>query len=81
MIEADGIILGSPVYFADVSSNMKSLIDRCGFVVRVNGDLLKRKVGASVVAVRRSGAVHTFDSLKSFFPYRPDDYCRFELLE
>ncbi len=67
MLDADGIILGSPTYFADVSSNMKALIERCGMVSRVNGDLLKRKVGAAVVAVRRAGAYHVFSSLNSFF--------------
>ncbi len=67
MMEADGIILGSPTYFADVSCNMKALIERCGMVSRVNGDMLKRKVGAAVVAARRAGAYHAFSSLNSFF--------------
>ncbi len=67
MIEADGILLGSPTYFADVSANMKALIERCGMVARVNGDLLKRKVGAGVVAVRRAGSFHVFSSLNAFF--------------
>ncbi|MFZ5570093.1 MAG: flavodoxin family protein [Thermodesulfobacteriota bacterium] len=67
MIEADGIILGSPTYFADVSANMKALIERCGMVSRANGDLFKRKIGAGVVAVRRAGASHAFDSLNFFF--------------
>ncbi len=67
MTEADGIILGSPVYFSDLTSNIKSLIDRAGYVSRANGDLLKRKIGAGVVAVRRAGAIHTFDSLNHFF--------------
>jgi multimeric flavodoxin WrbA len=67
MIAADGIILGSPVYFSDLTSEMKALIDRAGFVGRANGDLYKRKVGAAVVAVRRAGAIHTFDSINHFF--------------
>ncbi len=67
MLEADGIILGSPTYFADVSASMKALIERCGMVSRVNGDMLKRKVGAAVVAVRRAGAFHVFSSLNAFF--------------
>ncbi|MBU0675495.1 MAG: flavodoxin family protein [Proteobacteria bacterium] len=67
MCEADGIILGSPTYFADVSANMKALIERCGMVSRANGDLYKRKVGAGVVAVRRAGASHVFSSLNNFF--------------
>jgi len=67
MLDADGIILGSPTYFADVSTNMKALIERAGFVCRVNGDLLRRKVGAAVVAVRRGGGVHVFESINYFF--------------
>jgi len=67
MIEADGIILGSPTYFADVSTNMKALIERAGYVCRASGDLLKRKVGAGVVAVRRGGGVHVFESINYFF--------------
>jgi multimeric flavodoxin WrbA len=64
---ADGIILGSPTYFADVSSEMKALIDRCGMVSKANDDMLKRKLGASVVAVRRAGAMHAFQTMNSFF--------------
>jgi len=67
MVKADGIILGSPTYFADVTSNMKSLIDRAGYVNRANGDLLRRKVGAAVIAVRRAGAIHAFDTINHFF--------------
>jgi multimeric flavodoxin WrbA len=67
MRAADGIILASPTYFADVTSEMKALIDRTGFVARANDDLFKRKVGAAVVAVRRAGAMHAFDSLNHFF--------------
>ncbi|MFB3816728.1 MAG: flavodoxin family protein [Candidatus Methylomirabilales bacterium] len=67
MVQADGILLGSPTYFADVTANMKALIERSGMVARVNGDLLRRKVGAGVVAVRRAGAMHAFDSLLHFF--------------
>jgi multimeric flavodoxin WrbA len=67
MIEADGIILGSPTYFADVSAGMKALIERSGMVGRANVDLYKRKVGAAVVAVRRAGGIHVFNSLNFFF--------------
>lgn len=67
MVEADGILLGSPTYFADLTTNMKSLIDRAGMVIRVNGNLLRRKVGAAVVTARRGGAIHTFDSINHFF--------------
>jgi len=64
---AEGILLGSPTYFSDVSANMKALIERCGMVARANNDMLRRKVGAGVVAVRRAGAVHVFSSLNFFF--------------
>ena len=67
MVEADGILLGSPTYFADVSAGMKALIERCGMVARANGDLYQRKVGAGVVAVRRAGAYQVFNSLNAFF--------------
>ncbi len=67
MEAADGILLGSPTYFADVSAAMKALIERSGMVARANGDMFKRKVGAGVVAVRRAGAIHVFSSLNYFF--------------
>lgn len=67
MVEADGIILGSPVYFADVTTEIKALIDVAGYVTRASGHLLKRKVGAGVIAVRRGGALHTFETLNNFF--------------
>jgi multimeric flavodoxin WrbA len=67
MLVADGIILASPTYFADVSAEMKALIDRSGFVAKANQDMFKRKVGASVVAVRRGGAIHAFDTMNHFF--------------
>lgn len=69
MVEADGIILGSPVYFSNVTSDMKALIDRAGLVGSANGGLYRRKVGASVAAVRRAGAVTTFDALNHFLLY------------
>ena len=67
MAEADGIIIGSPTYFADLTPEAKALIDRCGYVLRSNGNPLKRKAGAAVVAVRRAGSVHVFDSINHFF--------------
>ena len=67
MLTADGIILGSPTYFADTTARMKALIERAGLVSKVNGSLLKHKVGASVVSVRRAGAVHVFSSMNYFF--------------
>ena len=67
MLQADGIILGSPTYFADISGEMKALIDRSGMVAKVNGDMFRHKAGAAVVAVRRAGSIHAFDSINHFF--------------
>ncbi len=67
MVKADGIIIGSPTYFSNVSTEAKALIDRCGLVCRVNGDLLKHKVGAAVVAARRAGAMPVFAAINYFF--------------
>jgi multimeric flavodoxin WrbA len=66
---ADGILLGSPTYFSDVSAGMRAFIERCGFVARANDYMFKRKVGASVVAVRRAGAIPAFNSLNLFLHY------------
>lgn len=46
---------------------MKALIDRAGFVARANSDMFKRKAGAAVIAVRRAGSIHAFDSINHFF--------------
>jgi multimeric flavodoxin WrbA len=67
MIGAEGILLGSPVYFTDVTAEMKALIDRAGFVSTANGGMYKNKVSAAVVAVRRSGSMHTLDTMNHFF--------------
>ncbi len=67
MLESDGILLGSPTYFSNVSAGMKALIERAGMVARANGDMFKRKSGAGVVAVRRAGSAHVFSSLNYFF--------------
>lgn len=69
MLKADGIILGSPTYFSDVSSGMRAFIERCGFVARANDYMFKYKVGAGVVAVRRAGAIPAFNSLMLFLHY------------
>nr|WP_320133626.1 flavodoxin family protein [uncultured Holophaga sp.] len=67
MVEADAIILGSPTYFADVTPEIKALMDRSGFVHMANGGLLAGKVGAGVVAVRRGGATHVLDTMTHLF--------------
>ncbi len=67
MVEADGIILGSPTYFSMMTPELKALIDRAGYVAMSNDHMFKRKVGAAVVAVRRTGAMPTFDAINHFF--------------
>ena len=67
ILEADGIILASPTYFADLTPELKALIDRVGFVAGANGGLLRHKVGVAVVAVRRAGSIHVFDSINHLF--------------
>lgn len=67
MAASDGILIGSPTYFADVTAEAKALIDRAGMVAISNGFSLRRKAGAAVVAVRRGGAVHAFDTINHFF--------------
>ncbi len=67
MCAADAIILGSPTYFADMTSELKALIDRAGFVSFANGGLFSGKIGAAVVAVRRGGGTHVFDSINHLF--------------
>ena len=67
MRQADGLILASPTYFADLTPELKALIDRAGFVGRAGDNFFRRKVGAAVVAVRRAGGIHVFDSINHFF--------------
>lgn len=67
MIESDAIILGSPSYFADMTAELKALIDRSGYVSFANGRIFRRKVGAGVVVHRRGGAVHVLDSINHMF--------------
>jgi multimeric flavodoxin WrbA len=67
MYAADAIILGSPTYFADVTSELKALIDRAGFVALANDGAFSGKIGAAVVAVRRGGATHVFNTINNLF--------------
>ncbi len=67
MYAADAVILGSPTYFADVTAELKALIDRAGFVALANGGAFSGKIGAAVVAVRRGGATHVFDTINHMF--------------
>ena len=67
MIQAQGIILASPTYFANISTELKALIDRAGLTSMANEGMFKRKVGAAVVAVRRGGSIHAFNAINHFF--------------
>lgn len=67
MLKADGIIIGSPTYFSDLSTEAKALIDVSGYAIRGSGNLLRKKTGAAVIAVRRAGSIHAFDSINHFF--------------
>jgi multimeric flavodoxin WrbA len=67
--EADGVLLGSPVYFSGVAGTMKSFLDRAFFVSSANGGLFRHKVGAAVAAVRRSGGLPTVDTLNHYINY------------
>ena len=67
MLRADAIILGSPTYFTDVSAEIKALLDRSGYVAIANGRLFAGKIGAAVIAVRRGGATHAYDSINHMY--------------
>ncbi|TLX72791.1 flavodoxin family protein [Labilibacter sediminis] len=69
MKEADGILLGTPVHYASMGGNMKSFLDRAFYVSGMNGNLFRHKVGASVVAVRRSGGLPAFNELNNYLNY------------
>ncbi|GFK92844.1 2-amino-4-deoxychorismate dehydrogenase [Fundidesulfovibrio magnetotacticus] len=67
LLAADAIILGSPTYFADVTAELKALLDRAGLVALANGGKFGGKIGAAVVAVRRGGAIHVFDTINHMY--------------
>lgn len=67
VFESDALLLGSPTYYADVTSEMKAFIDRTGYVAAANGRALAGKIGAAVSAVRRGGSIHAVDSMNHLF--------------
>jgi multimeric flavodoxin WrbA len=67
--DVDGIILGSPVYYSGIAGTMKSFLDRLFFVSGANGGLLRQKVAAALVAVRRTGGSATLDNLNHYLTY------------
>ncbi len=69
MKSADGLIIASPVHYSGISGTMKCFLDRTFYVAGINGGLFRHKVGAAIVAVRRTGGSSTFDSLNHFLNY------------
>ncbi|MFH1484535.1 MAG: flavodoxin family protein [Chloroflexota bacterium] len=67
MVEADGIILASPVYFGSATANIKALMDRAGYVANHNGRLFDRKAGGPMVVARRAGQNFTYAQLMFWF--------------
>jgi multimeric flavodoxin WrbA len=67
MVAADGIIIASPTYYANCTATTQALLERAGYATRKSGNPLARKLGAAVVAVRRGGAIHAFDSINHWF--------------
>jgi multimeric flavodoxin WrbA len=67
ILSADALVLGSPCYFASITAELKALIDRVGLVAMAGGGLLRGKIGAAVVAQRRGGATHAFDTINHLF--------------
>ena len=67
MMKVEAVIIGSPVYFSDATPEVKALIDVSGYASRAAGNIYRRKIGAAVVAVRRAGSIHAFDTINHFF--------------
>lgn len=67
VVAADALIVGSPTYFTDVTAETKGFLDRAGMVGLANDRALRGKIGAAVVAVRRAGATHVFDTINHMF--------------
>ncbi len=81
MMTADGIILGSPVYMANISSSMQALLERAAVVLDMNKETLsiKYKAGASTVSLRRGGGLNAVDAMEPFFLESANDYCWFNV--
>ena len=67
MIEADIIVLGSPVYFGSATAPMMALLDRSGYVSRFNNNLFSRKIGGPIAVARRAGQNFTYAQLLYWF--------------
>ena len=69
MKDADGIILGSPVYYAGLNGTMKAFLDRAFMLIGANGGFLRHKVGVSVAVARRAGTIQAVDEMNKFLSY------------
>ena len=67
LLDADGLVIGSPVYYSGINGALKSFLDRAFFVASANGSLFRHKVGAGIVAVRRGGEATAFDQINKYF--------------
>lgn len=67
MVEADIIVVGSPVYFGSATPETMALLDRAGYVSRGNGGLFSRKIGGPVTVARRAGQNFTYAQLIYWF--------------
>lgn len=61
---ADGLIVGSPVYYADINGTLKCFLDRFFYV---HGSKMRFKPAAAVVALRRSGVTHAYQTIYNYF--------------
>lgn len=66
---ADGVLLGSPVHYADISATMKAFLDKAFYVAGSNNNLFRHKVGAAIVAVRRTGGMPAINTLYNYLQY------------
>jgi multimeric flavodoxin WrbA len=67
VVEADGIVLATPVYFGSCSPQTKIFIDRMGYLAKALGQPLNNKVGSALVVARRAGTNFTYAQLLFFF--------------
>lgn len=67
ILDADGLVIGSPVYYAGINGALKCFLDRAFYVASANGALMRHKVGAGVVAVRRGGETTAWDQINKYF--------------
>lgn len=67
LLKAEVMLMGSPTYFAAISADLKALLERAGYVAYANNHAFTGKIGAAVVAVRRGGAIHVFDTINHMF--------------